>query len=254
MNMKNLLSLITVITKKEFKVRYKGSFLGYLWAIVHPLMFAFVFYIAFKIVMKVQIENYTIFLISALFPWQWFSGAIVLSSTSYLANAQIVKKTNFPRYILPLSNILMESMHFVISIPVILFFLYVYDIQPNYLMILVYTPLLMFLQIMFMFGLSLIFSSVNVFLRDTERLLSVGMLLWFYVTPIIYSIELIPSEYSQYMSLNPMIPFVESWRHLFIEGTIETQYIPSMIISGLTTMLVGTFVYNKLKYKFTEVL
>lgn len=254
MNMKNLLSLITVLTKKEFKVRYKGSFLGYLWAIVHPLMFAFVFYIAFKAVMKVQIENYTIFLISALFAWQWFAGAIVLSSTSYLANAQIVKKIKFPRYILPLSNILMESLHFIISIPVIIFFLYIYNVQPNYLMILAYSPVLMSLQIMFMFGLSLIFSSVNVFFRDTERLLSVGILLWFYVTPIIYSIELIPSEYSQYMYLNPMIPFIESWRHLFIEGAIETQYIPSMIISGLTAMLVGSFVYNKLKYKFTEVL
>ncbi|MEF1206833.1 ABC transporter permease, partial [Photobacterium damselae] len=75
--MKNLLSLIGVLTQKEFKVRYKGSFLGYLWAIVHPLMFAFVFYIAFKVVMKVQIENYTVFLISALFAWQWFSGSVL---------------------------------------------------------------------------------------------------------------------------------------------------------------------------------
>ncbi|HIF9435013.1 TPA: ABC transporter permease [Photobacterium damselae] len=252
--MKNLLSLIGVLTQKEFKVRYKGSFLGYLWAIVHPLMFAFVFYIAFKVVMKVQIENYTVFLISALFAWQWFSGSVLLSSTSYLANAQIVKKTSFPRFVLPLSNILMESIHFLITIPVIILFLYIYNITPNYLAILLYTPVIMLFQIGFTFGLGLVFSSLNVFFRDIERLLSIVMLLWFYVTPIIYSIDLIPKEIVSYMRLNPILPFIESWRELFLNGEISTQYLIPMLINSAISLVLGSLFYFKLKDKFSEVL
>lgn len=252
--MKNLLSILIVLTQKDFKVRYKGSFLGYLWAIVHPLMFAFVFYIAFKVVMRVQIENYTLFLISALFAWQWFANAVILSSSTYLANAQIVKKTNFPRFVLPLSNILMESIHFLISIPVIILFLFIYDITPNFISIVLYAPILILIQIMFTFGVSLIFSSLNVFFRDTERLLSVGILLWFYITPIIYSTDLIPTEYLSVMSLNPMLPFIESWRTLFVDGTAELTYLPTMLLNSIVALIVGSMVYNKLKYKFSEVL
>ncbi|MEF1207956.1 ABC transporter permease, partial [Photobacterium damselae] len=178
----------------------------------------------------------------------------LLSSTSYLANAQIVKKTSFPRFVLPLSNILMESIHFLITIPVIILFLYIYSITPNYLAILLYTPVIMLFQIGFTFGLGLVFSSLNVFFRDIERLLSIVMLLWFYVTPIIYSIDLIPKEIVSYMRLNPILPFIESWRELFLNGEISTQYLIPMLINSGISLVLGSLFYFKLKDKFSEVL
>jgi len=100
------IDLITVLTQKEMKVRYKSSFLGYIWSIANPLAFAFVFFIAFKVVMKIQMKDYTLFLITGLFPWQWFSNSVNMSSGMFLGNASIIKKVNFPRNIIPLAMVL----------------------------------------------------------------------------------------------------------------------------------------------------
>jgi len=86
MNLQHYIDLLIVLTQKEMKVRYKSSFLGYIWSIANPLAFAFVFFIAFKVVMKIKMENYTLFLITGLFPWQWFSNSVSLSPTIFLGN------------------------------------------------------------------------------------------------------------------------------------------------------------------------
>ncbi|MEJ2764114.1 ABC transporter permease [Photobacterium sp. MCCC 1A19761] len=252
--MNNIIDVILVLTQKEIKVRYKGSILGYLWSIIHPLLFSLVFFVAFKIFMRVPIENYTLFLICALFPWQFFANSTLVSINSYLANAQIVKKTNFPRFTLPLSNILMETVHFLISVPVIIAFLYYYNVSPNYLSLITYMPFLLALQVIFTYGISLTFSSLNVLFRDTERFISIGIMLLFYMTPIIYSVDLIPEEYASFIKYNPMSSFVTSWRDLFITGEIENKYFVSMLASTIISITVGVITYQKLKYKFAEIL
>jgi lipopolysaccharide transport system permease protein len=90
MKIQHSIDLIIVLTQKELKVKYKNSFLGYLWSIAHPLAFAFVFFLAFKIVMRVEVEDYALFLIAGLFPWQWFSNSVNASALVFLGNASIV--------------------------------------------------------------------------------------------------------------------------------------------------------------------
>ncbi|MGN5903477.1 O-antigen export ABC transporter permease RfbA, partial [Klebsiella pneumoniae] len=107
------------MTNKDLKVRYKSSMLGYLWSVANPLLFAMIYYFIFKLVMRVQIPNYTVFLITGLFPWQWFASSATNSLFSFIANAQIIKKTVFPRSVIPLSNVMMEGLHFLCTIPVI---------------------------------------------------------------------------------------------------------------------------------------
>jgi len=115
-----LLDLIIVLTQKELKVRYKNNVLGYLWSVANPLAFAFVFYIAFKTIMKIQMENFALFLIAGLFPWQWFANSISSTPTIFLSNASIIKKVNFPKNIIPLTIVLQDMIHFILSIPVIM--------------------------------------------------------------------------------------------------------------------------------------
>src|SRR3989304_4621165 len=128
MNVKiqHYIDLITVLTQKEIKVRYKSSIFGYLWSIGHPLAFAFVFFIAFKVVMKIQIEGYVLFLIAGLFPWQWFSNSVNASPIIFLGNASMIKKVNFPRNIIIFTMVLQDLIHFVLSIPVIVLFIFIY--------------------------------------------------------------------------------------------------------------------------------
>src|SRR4030042_5443535 len=91
--------LIVILTQKEVKVRYKSTVFGYVWSIAHPLAFAFVFFMAFKVVMRIQMEGYAVFLIAGLFPWQWFSNSINASPTIFLHNSSLIKKVNLPRNI-----------------------------------------------------------------------------------------------------------------------------------------------------------
>src|SRR4030043_1394579 len=109
--------LVLALTQKELKVKYRRSFLGYLWSVANPLALALVFFIAFKVVMRIQIENYTLFLISGLFPWQWFSNSVSSSAMAFVSNASLIKKVNFRSESLVVATVLNDMLHFILSVP-----------------------------------------------------------------------------------------------------------------------------------------
>jgi lipopolysaccharide transport system permease protein len=248
------LDLIIVLTQKEIKVRYKSSLFGYLWSIGHPLAFAFVFFIAFKIVMKIQMEDYVLFLIAGLFPWQWFSNSVNAAPMVFLGNASIIKKVNFPRNLIPFTQVLQDMIHFILAIPVIVLFLFIYHKSPS-LSWLYGIPALLAIQFLMTYGFCLIVSSTNLFFRDLERLTVIFTTLLFYFTPIIYPETMIPEMYKNLViNLNPLSPLMVSWRKLFLTGTLEPLYLAIGLIYATLTFAFGYLVYKKLSWKFAEVL
>jgi lipopolysaccharide transport system permease protein len=247
------LDLIIVLTQKEFKVRYKSSFLGYLWSIGHPLAFAFVFLIAFKIIMRIQVEDYALFLIAGLFPWQWFSNSVNASPVVFLGNATIIKKVNFPRNLMPFTQVLEGMIHFVLAIPVIILFLFIYYKSPSFSWF-YGIPLLLIVQFFMTYGISLIVSSTNLFFRDLERLIYIFTTLLFYFTPIIYPETMIPEKYKALTNLNPLSPLMINWRNLFLYGKLESTYLGISLGYALVAFLFGYWVYKRLSWKFAEVL
>ncbi|KGD72199.1 ABC transporter permease [Tatumella morbirosei] len=248
-----LVDVISVLTEKELKVRYKSSFLGYLWSIANPLLFAVIYYFIFKLVMRVQIPNYTVFLITGLFPWQWFASSVSNSLFSFISNAQIIKKTIFPRSIIPFCNVFMEFLHFLCTIPVIIVFLLIYKMTPSWSW-LWGVPLIGMAQMILTFGLSLAISSMNLFFRDLERFIPLGIMLMFYCTPILYSSDLIPAKYQWMLTINPVSEIMLAWRDLFMNGVIHYHSILSIYIYSFIFLAVGAFIFNKLKYRFAEIL
>ncbi|CAG9000102.1 MAG: Teichoic acid translocation permease protein TagG [Candidatus Celerinatantimonas neptuna] len=253
MSLKYYIDLILILTKKDTQIRYKNSALGYLWSIANPLCFALIYFIAFKIIMRIRIENYTIFLLSTLFSWQWINNSINNNLFIYVANASIIKKMKFPKYTLPLSSILMECFHFIITIPVIILFLIIYHIYPSYEW-LYGIPLLLLIQILMLFSLSLIFSSLNLFFRDVERFVQLGIMMLFYATPILYSESMIPKKYHWILDINPFSYLIMNWRELFMKGTFNFGYLFYSFIFSSVFLVLGIWVYNKTKYRFAEVL
>jgi len=247
------IDLIIVLTQKEMKVRYKSSFFGYLWSIGHPLAFAFVFFIAFKIVMKIQMEAYALFLIAGLFPWQWFSNSINVSPMVFLGNASLIKKVNFPRNIIPFTIVLQDMIHFILSIPVIVLFLFIYHKSPSFSW-LYGIPLLLIIQLLMTYGFSLMVSSVNLFFRDLERLTNIFTTLFFYFTPIIYPETMIPEKYKSFINLNPLSPLMISWRSLFLNGTLEPIPLVISFTYGVVAFMFGYLIYKRLSWRFAEVL
>jgi lipopolysaccharide transport system permease protein len=246
--------LIVILTQKEMKVRYKSTLFGYVWSIAHPLAFALVFFMAFKVVMRIQMEGYAVFLIAGLFPWQWLSNSVNASPMVFLVNTSLIKKVYFPRNILPLATVLQDTIHFLLSIPVIVFFLFIYHRSPS-LSWIYGIPVLLFIQLLMTYGLSLMISSINLFIRDLERLTIIGMTLLFYLTPVIYPETMIPAQYKTLvLVVNPLSSLMVSWRNLFLNGTLELLLVVTSFIYSLFVYMVGYLMYKKLSWKFAEVL
>jgi lipopolysaccharide transport system permease protein len=247
------IDLILILTQKDLKVRYKSSILGYLWSVAHPLAFAVVFYVAFKVIVKIPVENYALFLICGLFPWQWFANSVNAAPMIFLGNAPLIKKVNFPRNILPLTIVLQDMIHFILAIPVVILFLFFSGKTPSLLWF-VGIPTLIVAQLLLVYGTCLMIASLNLFFRDLERLTTIFMTVLFYVTPVFYPETMVPLRFQGVLKLNPLVPLVINWRNLLLEGTLELENLLLSLCYGIVFLVLGFFVYRKLSWRFAEVL
>ena len=245
--------LVSVLTAKELKVRYKNSVLGYFWSVLNPLSMALIFLFAFKKVLKIPIENYTFFLICGLFPWQWFSNSVMVSTNILLSNATLIKKTNFSFYIIPLVSVLNDMIHFIMSIPIILALALSYKIWPTIAWI--YGILLLTISQFFLtFGISLFVSSLNLFFRDLERIVNIGIMILFYGTPIFYDTSFVPQRYKFFIIINPLAGIIENWRDIFMKNSINFPLFWKNLAYNIIIFSLGFFIFKKLSYKFGEIL
>lgn len=251
--LRHFIDLIIVLTQKDLGVRYRNNFLGYLWSIAHPLTYAFVFFVAFKLIIKIQTENYALFVTAGLFPWQWLSNSITSSSTSFVSYAQVVKKMNFPRYAIPLSLVMQDAVHFLLALPVIMALVMAYH-RPFTAAWIWGVPALMLTQLLITYGLALLISSVTLFFRDLERLCAIGLTVAFYFTPVVYSSSMVPARFRSLLYLNPFAVQIMAWRELFINGRFDAGVGAAALAHGIFFLAVGYAVFRRLAPKFSEVL
>ena len=245
--------LISVLTKKEIKIRYKNSMLGYVWSIANPLLYALIFYFVFKIIMRFQIKDYTLFLISGLFPWQWINNSIAGSAGSFVGNVSLIKKVSFPRLFLPLSQVLNDAFHFLVSIPVIIVFLLFYGKYPT-LGWLYMVPLLLIPTFFITYGFALAVSSINVFFRDLQYLVALILTILFYLTPVFYTMKFIPEKYRYLVYINPFTPIIVNWRLVFMENRVDWNHYFLSLFYGAIVFVIGYAIYSKLKNRFAEMI
>jgi ABC-2 type transport system permease protein len=243
--------LIYNLVLRDLKVKYKGSTLGFLWSLLNPLLMLVVYTVAFKYVIKLRVPNFTVFLFSALMPWTFLSSALSMGAVSITDNSNLVKKVYFPREVLPLSVVLVNLFHFfltfIVLIPALLFF----NIQPGFSFF--FLVVIIFFQFLFVLGLAFIFAALNVYYRDIKHFLEVLLQLWFWVTPIIWSISLIPEKYRSFAYLNPFTPFVTAYRDVILRNRIPgLPTIAAMIALGVLVFLLGAVVFRRKQRRFAE--
>ncbi|MGQ0545558.1 MAG: ABC transporter permease [Betaproteobacteria bacterium] len=215
------LELLYLLVRKDLKVRYKSSVLGYLWALAHPFAFALVYWLAFKYIMRVQMENYSLYIITGIFPWLWLASGVTHATRSYQVNASLVKKVRMPRAVLPLSNIVQEMAHFLFALPVIIAFLVFaggFDLRASWLWQL---PLMLTLQLAFVYPLALVFAISNVYVHDIEHLAGLAFAMLFFLTPMVYPVTMIPPELRPWFEWNPLHALMDSWRGVFLSGALD---------------------------------
>jgi lipopolysaccharide transport system permease protein len=250
--MPHWIDLLRVLVGKELQVRYKGSLLGYLWSVLHPLAFAGVFFVVFQHVVRIEVEHYAMVLITALFPWQWLQNSVTASPMWFVENASLIKKVRFPRWTLVLAGALTDLTHFLFALPVIFAFLLLegFPARLGWLLLL---PLLVATQLLVAFGISLAVASANLFLRDLERLTGVLVLLWFYATPVLYPIDRVPEAWRPLVAANPAGALVICWRSLFLEGTVPPESLAVAAAWGVALVALGSSVYRSVQWRFAEV-
>jgi ABC-2 type transport system permease protein len=243
--------LIYNLVSRDLKVKYKGSTLGFLWSLLNPLLMLVVYTVAFKYVIKLRVPNFTIFLFSALLPWNFLSSTLSMGVTAISENSNLVKKVYFPREILPLSVVLVNLFHFFLTFTVLIPALLFFNVQPGFAFF--FLVVIVFFQSLFVLGLTFIAAAMNVYYRDVKHFLEVLLQLWFWVTPIIWSISLIPEKFRDYAYLNPFTPFVIAYRDIILRNELPHWItLLTVITIGVLVFLLGSFIFHKKQRRFAE--
>ena len=238
--------------KKDIRGKYKASFLGVLWSFINPLLQVVVYAIVFPYIMRVQTDNYLVFLICGIIPWTWFTMSLSLGTTCITNNGNLIKKVYFPREILPISTVTSGMVNFLISCIIIILFAIFGGIGVSWHI--VFLPLVVLVQYIFSLSFSLLLSAFNVYVKDVEYMVTFILNLMFYVTPILYTADMFAgSKFSFIFKLNPMTYFVESYRNIFYVHTIPgIKSLLGLLLIGIVFLTICYYIFKKLSKRFAE--
>jgi ABC-2 type transport system permease protein len=204
------------LVSKEIRARYKASVLGFLWTFVNPLLTLIVYSFVFSIVLKQTIKNYSMFLFVALLPWNYIAMSITQGTTSLVQNVSLVKKIYFPRAILPLSLVLANMVNYLLGLIILIPALAIFHIR--FTDALVAFPVVLAIETLLVTSLTLLVAVGTVYFRDLEHIIGIFVMLWFFMTPIVYSIDTIPTKLRNIFNFNPASPIIEAYRAIFFYG------------------------------------
>ncbi len=244
--------LLMLLTQKELKVKYKGTALGFFWSLLNPLLMMIVYTAVFTTIARFPVEGYPVFLLAALLPWTAFSASILGSTNSIVLNHNLVRRVRFPVEFVPLSIVLAYVVNLVPSFPLLLIFALAFH-QPIGWSLLA-LPLLVALQLLFTVGIALIVSSLTVYLRDVEHLVTLGMTIWFFGTPVLYPLSIFQGKsLGLLLLLNPMTWLVDSYQRIWHDGLWpQPQFVLAYAIAALALVAGGQLLFTRLSRRFAE--
>jgi lipopolysaccharide transport system permease protein len=247
----NYREMIYNLVKKDLRGRYKGSVLGFLWTFVNPLLQLIVYTLVFSTIMRINVDKFYMYLFIALIPWIFFTTSILGGTVSIIQNKDLIKKIYFPRIVIPISTVLATFMNMVFSMIVVIFTLFISGIGISYYILLL--PVIMILEFFLVLGMVFLFSSLNVFFRDIEHILSIIMMIWFYMTPIVYTVEMIPEKYKPLFYLNPMTNIIIFYRDiLFYKKMPSFGFMGGIFLYSIIMIVIGFLIFQKLQKNFVE--
>lgn len=244
--------MIFNLVRRELRGRYKGSVLGFLWTYINPLCQVIVYSIVFRVIFRVNIEKFYLYLIIGMMPWTFFSSSVQGGSTCIRAQSDMIKKIYFPREVIPISYVTSTFVNMLLSFIIVFLAVLVSGFGINFKVIW-YLPLIMIIQYIFVLGLALIVSSITVYFRDLEQIVGVLLMAWIYVTPIMYNVEYVPEAYRKYIVLNPMTPIVEIYHQvLYYRITPTRNYLLLACGASLLSFVFGAVLFACIDKNFAE--
>ncbi len=247
--------LIRGLAVRDLKLRYRSSVLGFLWCLINPLLMMAVFTFVFTIMLpNNNIERFPVFILIGVLAWNLHATALIGAINSVVGNASLIQKVYFPREVLPISNVLSNTVNFLLSL-VALFILMVL-LQAQFSPTMLLLPLVLAVQVTFTLGIAMLLAALNVYYRDTATILETLMLAWFFLTPVIYRIEDVLPVYSRLMYIiNPPASIIAAYRDILYYGSItDWTFFSRTAISAVVTLVIGYVVFTRASRSFGEVL
>lgn len=247
----NARQALLLLVRRDLKVRYEGSFLGWIWSFLDPLLMTCVYWFVFTKIFtrSVGYEPYIMFLFSAMLPWQWVGGVLGDSPKALTSEGKLVRTINLPRQVWVLRSVTTKAAEYVLSLPVLCFFAVLYQVPPSRYLLL--TPVVFAVQFVLLLGVALVFSSVTVLVPDLQRLIRVGTRLLFYATPVIYGLSDVPDSVQTVAAFNPLAGILELWRAVWFPQEFENQNLwPEVGVSVAMSFVmlgIGIVVFNRLE-------
>jgi len=245
--------LLFNLAHAELTARYRSAALGLLWFVLTPLVLMIVLTIVFEYVIDLGVPDYPVFVLSALLPFTFIQVALLNCSTSISRSPGLIKRAHIPRIYLPLAAVGANLVHFVISL-VLLFPLMVamgVPLTPALLLL----PLAIGLAVAVVTGAGLLAGALNVAHRDVELILSAGMRVLFYLTPIFYPLSAVPEQWQPFYCLNPVVGVIEMHRTLLLDGSLPPAWLMGITVASTAVLLVvGVVVFVRRQPDFEDYL
>lgn len=249
---------ILSLAARSFQARFVGTGGGVIWSIMHPLVTVFTYWMVFSLGFKIQGPNgipFIVYFMTAYLPWSFFTEALTASTHSVVGNRHLVKKMVFPTETLPLVEILASTFGHLILLMLTIALLFIHGIVPGWgLLQLVYAYLCV---VILALGLGWLFAAVNVFHRDVGQSLTVVLGFWFWATPVVWSVDMLPERWRPLMNLNPAYHIVESYRAaLLYDRPVWLDYTQLLLfwVIALTLGICGAYIFQRLKPEFADVI
>ena len=251
--------LIQSLVARDLKARYRGSFLGFFWSFVNPLLFLLVYSFVFTFVMPAsqdpRVTPYALFMFCGILPWTWFSASLLESAGVLISGGNLIKKVLFPAEVLPIVTVLANMVHFFFGLVILAGFLIYYQ-KPVHASALAVFPVVVLIQLILTAGFALLLSALTVHFRDIRDILTNLVMLWFFGTPIIYPYFLFPktSWQGKLLRLNPFTHIVITYQEiLFFGGPVgHLKWLLVLGVMSVGFFLFGYFIFDRLRDSFAE--
>ncbi len=250
--------LLFGFVKREIKGRFAGSMAGIFWAVISPLATIAVYTFIFSILMRIQItreetgtDSFLLYFLAGFFPWLIFSDGLTRASGSLLDNASLITKVVFPVELLPFSGVLTSV---TINGIGLLFFAVILVFHGYLTLSWFFLFPVIIAQVVFTWGLANLLAGLSVFIRDTREFLNVLLLVWFFSTPVIYPLSMVPESIRPVLSLNPMAMAVGAYRQVFLLNEIPIGNLGYLTGLAVCCYLAGSWFFTRAKPAFADVL
>lgn len=247
-------ALVWALIGRHLRSRYRGSLLGFLWSFLNPLCLMAVYSLVFQFYIRFNaVENYSLFMFTGLLPWIWFSSGLIEATSSISSGGSLITKAMFPAHLLPLVSVCTNLANFLFAVPLILIFMLLVGVPWS--LSLLALPFVILVQLIFIQGLALAFSAINVHFRDTQHVLGNFMTLLFFLCPIIYPATNVPEKFRFTLDLNPIAQFTVMYQQIFLEQRFpDLGNLAILALVSLLVFILGNQVFNKYREGFAELI